>query len=98
LGQITGIAADAVGTLSEYMGAQLMRDFGFEVNLTGDKTGTHYKAMTSDMQIVFRGLDISQLGISLKRTRKVQGAKSVHAKVKTAAFLSLLQGSEMNID
>ena len=98
LGIITGIAADAIGTLSEYRGAQLMRDFGFEVILTGDKAGTHYKTMTSDMQIVFRGLDISQLGISMKRTRKVQGAKSVHAKVKTATFLSLLQGSEFPID
>jgi hypothetical protein len=68
---------------------------GFEVSLTGAESGEAYRAKTSDIQVVFKGVDEAKIdiGISQKRTRQSANAKAVLAKVKTTTLDSLLSAS-----
>lgn len=98
LGQIVGVASNAIGSLSEYNMAMLLDIMGIKVELTGTQAGQSYKAKTSDLRLEFVGVDENKLGISMKRTRQASNAKSVLAKVKTTTLLSLIQASQIDMD
>lgn len=97
LGYITGVASDAIGSLSEYHQAELLKQLGIKTTLTGASQGQSYKTKTSDYQITFQGVDEGQfIGVSVKRART--NTKSAYAKVKTTTLESLLTASQIDID
>lgn len=105
LGQITGVASNIIGTLTEQAQAEIIQSLFQDskikahIKLTGSQKGSSYRTKTSDYQITFEGVNLQdfQLGVSVKRTRQSPNAKSVLAKVKTTTLESLLNASGVKI-